>query len=73
MPEMQEAWKRDPQGKQAFEVIKYAIPEPNVRGWQDVRTYLEEALQSVVTGTDTPQSALDKAAEKANKALASKA
>jgi len=73
MPEMQEAWKRDPQGKQAFEVIKYAVPEPNVRGWQDVRTYLEEALQAVVTGTDTPQSALDKAAEKANKALASKA
>ena len=73
MPEMLEAWKKDPQGKQAFDVIRYAVPEPNVRGWQDVRTYLEEALQAVVSGTDSAKGALDKAAEKANQALASKA
>jgi len=63
------AWETDIQGKQAFDVIQYSRPEPNVRGWQDIRTILEDALQSVMSAKSTPQEAMDAAAAKANKAL----
>jgi len=72
MPAMKAAWSKDPQGKQAFDVIPSAIPEPNVRGWQEVRTYLQDALQAVLSGTATAKEALDQAAAKANQTLQAK-
>ncbi|MDH7571160.1 MAG: hypothetical protein QHJ73_16410, partial [Armatimonadota bacterium] len=71
-PEVQEYWKQDPQGKQAFEVARYGVREPNVRGWQDVRRILEEAFDKVVSGTLSPEAALAEAETKANQALAEK-
>jgi len=70
--EMQEAWKTDPLGKICFDLTRYARPEPNIRGWQDVRTILEDALEAVVSGKKTPKQALDEAAHAANKAIAEK-
>ncbi len=66
MPEMQAAWKTDPQGKQAFDLIPYAVPEPNVRGWQEVRDQVTDAMQAVISGTKAPAAAvkdLDAAAD----------
>ncbi|MCC6442022.1 MAG: ABC transporter substrate-binding protein [Armatimonadetes bacterium] len=71
-PEMQAAWKKDPLGKTAFDLTRYARPEPNIRGWQDVRTILEDALESVISGKQTPKQALDRAAEAADKAIQEK-
>ncbi|MBW3625107.1 MAG: ABC transporter substrate-binding protein [Armatimonadetes bacterium] len=67
LPEMQKAWQQDPQGKQAFEMIKFAKPEPNVRGWQEVRDEIAEAMTAVINNTKTPEQAakdLDAAADK---------
>jgi ABC-type glycerol-3-phosphate transport system substrate-binding protein len=58
MPEMQAAWKKDPQGKQAFDLIQYAKPEPNVRGWQDARGAIGDAVQAIIAGTKTPEQAV---------------
>jgi ABC-type glycerol-3-phosphate transport system substrate-binding protein len=71
-PQMQEAWKTDPQGKQAFDLIKYAKPEPNVRGWQDVRDEMADALVAVINKTKTPEQALKDLDAAADKTLASK-
>lgn len=71
-PEMQDAWKKDPQGKEAFDLIPYARPEPNARGWQEVRTQLTEALESVVKGVKDPQTALKDLNAGANKTLQEK-
>lgn len=71
-PEMLEYWKKDPQAKQCFEIARYGVREPNVRGWQDVRTALEEAYDKVLSGVMTPEAALAEAEAKANKALREK-
>ncbi len=67
--DLKKAWETDIQGKQSFDMIQYSRPEPNVRGWQDARTFLEDALQSVISGKATPKDAVDTAAAKTNKAI----
>ncbi len=61
--------KTDPQGKQAFDLIGTSIPEPNVRGQQDIRDVLFDMLTSVTTGTKTPEDAIKTAGDKANAIL----
>jgi ABC-type glycerol-3-phosphate transport system substrate-binding protein len=68
-PEMKQAWEQDPQGKQAFDLVKYAKPEPNITAWQDIRDVLTAAMVSVVTGKMTAKTALEDAANKANKLI----
>lgn len=64
------AWKTDVQGKQAFDQIGASVPEPNVRGQQDIRTVIEDMLNAVVAGkvTDIP-AAVKAAGVKANQIL----
>ena len=70
---MQQHWeKNDPQGKQAFDLIQYSRPEPNVAGQQDIRTYVEDAITAVMTAKASPREALDQAATKANRTLEEK-
>lgn len=68
--ELRKHWESDPQGRQAFELIQYSHPEPNISGWQEVRPILEEALITVLEGRRAPRAALDEATEKANALLA---
>ena len=68
-PEMKVYWEKDPQAQQCFEVAQYGVREPNVRGWQDVRKFMEEAFDKVVSGQKAPEAALAEAATKANAAL----
>ena len=68
-PEMKAYWEKDPQAQQCFEVAQYGVREPNVRGWQDVRKFMEEAFDKVVSGQKAPEAALAEAATKANAAL----
>ncbi|MBU0495646.1 MAG: ABC transporter substrate-binding protein [Chloroflexi bacterium] len=61
-----------PQYRQAFDILPYSMPEPNILGWQDTRTFLQDALTAVITGQKTPQAALDDAAKLADEAIQSK-
>ena len=67
---LKNAWKTDTQGKQAFDLIATSVPEPNVRGQQDIRTVIEDMLNAVVAGkvTDIP-AAVKAAGVKANQIL----
>lgn len=60
---------KDPQGKQAFEAVPASIPEPNVRGQQDIRDVLLNMYVSVMTGKATPEQAIKDAGTKANQIL----
>jgi len=67
---LKNAWKTDVQGKSAFDQIGSSVPEPNVRGQQDIRTVIEDMLNAVVAGKVTDISAAVKAAGlKANQIL----
>ena len=64
------AWQKDVQGKQAFDQIGSSVPEPNVRGQQDIRTVIEDMLNAVVAGKVTDISkAVKDAGAKANQIL----
>ena len=60
---------KDPQGKQAYEQIGSSIPEPNVRGQQDIRDVIFNMMTSVTTGKATPEAAIKDAGTKANQIL----
>ena len=67
---LKNAWKTDTQGKQAFDQIGSSVPEPNVRGQQDIRTVIEDMLNAVVAGKVTDISkAVKDAGVKANQIL----
>ncbi len=61
--------KQDPQGKAAFENIATSVPEPNVRGQQDIRDVIFDMLTAVTTGKSTPEDAIKAAGAKANQIL----
>lgn len=58
--------KDDPQGKQAFDLIRYAIPEPNIRGVQDTRAIIQDALTAVMEGKLPSRQALEQATRDCN-------
>ena len=60
---------KDPQGKQAYDVIASSIPEPNVRGQQDIRDVITNMIVSVTTNKATPEAAIKDAETKANQIL----
>ncbi len=60
---------KDPQGKQAYDAIGSSIPEPNVRGQQDIRDVITNMYVSVMTGKATPEQAIKDAGAKANQIL----
>ena len=60
---------KDPQGKQAYDIIGSSIPEPNVRGQQDIRDVITNMIVSVTTGKSTPEAAIKDAETKANQIL----
>ena len=60
---------KDPQGKQAYDVIGSSIPEPNVRGQQDIRIIISDMITAVTTGKATPEAAIKDGETKANQIL----
>ncbi len=62
---LKQSWSStDPQGKQAFDLNGTSAPEPNVRGQQDVRTVIEDAMTAVITQKGTPEGSLQTASTK---------
>lgn len=69
--ELKDFFAANPVVKEQFEtIVPYGIPEPSVRGEQEIRTFIEEAWTASITGLMTPKEALDDAVKKANEALA---
>lgn len=63
-------WAKDTQGRSAFELTATALPEPNIRGQQDIRAVIEQLLTGIATGRLTDvETALADAAAKANAIL----
>jgi multiple sugar transport system substrate-binding protein len=56
--------------QQIEEIVPYGLPEPSVRGEQEIRDFIYDAIVASTTGIMTPQEALDDAVAKANEALA---
>jgi len=56
----------------AIDAIIYARPEPNVRGWQEVRSVIERAISQVITGRSSPEQAAKKLQTDAQRILDSK-
>jgi ABC-type glycerol-3-phosphate transport system substrate-binding protein len=69
-PQMQEAWKKMPSNKAAFDCLPFALPEPNLAGWQEVRTLLERTQSEVLAGVKTGRAAALELKQKADAALA---
>lgn len=59
----------DPQGRQAFEISKFARPEPNIRGADAIRPVIQTALREVMEGKKSSRQALEDAAREANNIL----
>jgi ABC-type glycerol-3-phosphate transport system substrate-binding protein len=60
---------KDAQGKQAYDQIGNSVPEPNVRGQQEIRDVITNMIVSVTTGKATPEAAIKDAETKANQIL----
>ena len=60
---------KDPQGKQAFAVVPASIPEPNVRGQQEIRDVILDMIVKVTTAKATPEAAIKDAGARANQIL----
>lgn len=59
-PDMLAFWEEWPSNKTAFDSLEFAVPEPNILGWQEIRGLVEKAETAVVTGlTSGRQAALD--------------
>lgn len=63
-------WAKDPQGRSAFDLTDAALPEPNVRGQQDIRAVIEDLLAGVASGRLTDvEAAVRDAGARANTIL----
>jgi multiple sugar transport system substrate-binding protein len=67
---LKDYWATVPQGKQAFDLIPFSIPESNLRGQQEIRDVVIFNMASdVIAGRSTPEAAIATATTKANQIL----
>lgn len=69
-PVLQQFWKEWEDGRAAYDCMAFARVEPNVMGWQEVRTLVERALTEVVSGLKPGRQAALELKEAADAALA---
>ena len=68
-PAMKAFWGEWTYNQAAFDCMPFAKPEPNVRGWQDVRDLAVTALQKVLDGTQSGREAAQTLQRQAEEAL----
>lgn len=68
-PELKAHWEREPQGRQTYDQLRYARPEPNLPAYQDVRELLQQALTTTLTNRSPAKPLLEDTARQANKLL----
>jgi ABC-type glycerol-3-phosphate transport system substrate-binding protein len=69
LPEMKAFYQADPRALHVYQITPVAKPEPNVLGWQEVRSLLAAASRAVLNGTATPQAAATDLKRKADGVL----
>lgn len=69
-PVLQQFWKEWEDGRAAYDCMAFAKVEPNVMGWQEVRTLVERALTEVISGLKPGREAALALKEAADAALA---
>lgn len=67
--EFQEFLEANPDYYEAIKSLEYAEVQPKVSAWETIRGFIDDAVYEVLSGKDTPTSALNKAASMANKIL----
>ncbi len=68
-PTLQKYWQSKPFAKVPFECLKFARPEPNPSGWQQIRDMAESAELEVLTLMDTPENVCKRLKKKADAVL----
>jgi multiple sugar transport system substrate-binding protein len=63
--------KTNPLYGEALGWVQYGRTEPDIAAWTPIRTFIQDAMTAVADGTQTPEAALQDAAQKANGVLAS--
>ena len=56
-PKMQAFWESWPDNRVAFDCLEYAVPEPNISGWQQIRNRVARAATEVISSMSTGQDA----------------
>ena len=69
-PRIQKFWAEWPYNRAAFDCLAHAMNEPNLAGWQEVRSLVEHAETQVLTGTKSAQEAVQELKQKADAVLA---
>ncbi len=68
-PTLQQVLQTRPRYKVALDLMPYGRPEPSLAPWTQVRDFLQDAENKVLSQTASAQQALDEAARKANEVL----
>jgi len=68
-PDMQAFFNLWEYNRAAFDCLPYARPEPNLTGWQEVRTFVERAASEVIAGLKSPEDAAGELKRRADAAL----
>ncbi|MGC8737090.1 MAG: ABC transporter substrate-binding protein [Candidatus Hydrogenedens sp.] len=68
-PTLQKFWQEKPYARVPFDCLKFARPEPNLSGWQQVRDMVESAELEVLTLMNTPEIVCHNLEKKANAIL----
>lgn len=69
-PILKQFFAENPRARRAFDVLPYARPEPNIAGWQEVRTLINEAVTAVINKQMNPHQAAKSLKEKADAVIA---
>ncbi len=68
-PDMQAFFRQWRYNREPFDCLPFARPEPNVAGWQEVRTLVERAASEVMAGLKTGEQAARNLKQQADEAL----
>ena len=71
-PEIQKYWGQWPYNRAAFDCLQYAKAEPNLAGWQEVRSLVERAESAVLSKMKSGKQAAQDLQKQATAALASR-
>jgi ABC-type glycerol-3-phosphate transport system substrate-binding protein len=69
LPEMKAFYQENPRARHVYEILPMAKGEPNVVGWQEIRSQLEDAAQRVIGSGEAPVKVARELKQKADKTL----
>lgn len=70
MQQMKDWMAANPRNAASLNALKFAVTDPNIAEWQDIRELISFAVEEAFLLKATPKEALDKAAEKVNALMA---